>query len=116
MHVMMSRTLLPQIACHHNAKFVLNLGTPFFSCRVCSGNELKVCSELDMSCSTRAGSSWRGEGRWDVIMLRMAGARGSHWVQMAVRWTRGSVCRESREEIFSPRLPTIFSIFSLSLR
>lgn len=48
-------------------------------------------------------------------MPRMAGARGSHWVQMAVRGTRGSVCRKSLADIFNPRLDIIFSTFTLSL-
>ena len=58
---------------------------PFFSCWVCVGKESKDRAVLHMSCSTLAGSSWRGEGRWEVTMERTAGARGSHWVQMAVR-------------------------------
>lgn len=46
---------------------------------------------------------------------RTASDIGSHWLQMAFRWTFGSVCRDSRAPILNPKEVTIFSIFSLSL-
>ena len=89
--------------------------SPFFSSCVDGGKESNVLVESHISLSALSLLTSRGLGSFRVTISRTARARGSHWLQMAKTWARGSPILESLTDTFSLREEVILSIFSLFL-
>ena len=91
------------------------LNSPRLSSCVEGGKESKVLVDSHISRSALAPLTSRGLGSLRVTISRTARARGSHWLQMAKTWARGSPILESLTDTFSLREEVILSIFSLFL-
>ena len=91
------------------------LNSPRLSSCVEGGKESNVLVDSHISRSALAPLTSRGLGSLRVTISRTARARGSHWLQMAKTWARGSPILESLTDTFSLREEVILSIFSLFL-